>query len=84
MIQMDRKISFSESGTIVVEGETSIDYIEFGVVLLTLRQATEATRYGWENLGSTNEQERELGLVRVQRGEVLAIQQRTKATNPSP
>lgn len=46
--KMNRKISFTKEGAIQVESESSIEIISRGIVLLTMKQAREAIKHGWE------------------------------------
>ncbi len=45
---MNRVISFTADGDIRVDGETSIEVIRCGVVLLTAEQALMAKSHGWK------------------------------------
>lgn len=45
---MNRKISFTSTGAILVETEIATEVIQSGLVLLTLEQAREAIHHGWK------------------------------------
>lgn len=68
---MERKVTFDkQTGDVLVAGPVGTDRIMYGVVLLTPEQAKESLRHGWREFKGTTHNEREMGLVRMQKSSV--------------
>lgn len=67
-VEGSSSIVFNDKGNIVVTWSNGEAYeIERGIVLLTLAQAVEASKYGWSAFSERTPEERRAGLVRVSR-----------------